>query len=334
MRVWSLQTGEPVTPQRALFALPLSASFSPTSSSFQVSGVGARRWEFQADTRSARVLEKLAQLFSGHEVTGTDLVPLPVDRLIDLAKDPELAGTLTPSDGRRWRWLVANEYLAQRNWAAAESSLAVLATDAGAIWEVLSAHGQALAELGRWTESAAAFTRALARRPDSTELMYYAALARAAGGNPGAIESECAAGLQKFGATRNPDRAHWLAGLCVLAAVPDDATRARVRDLAQLAADVEPDLERFVSVHATALLRARDPSRAAAMLEDVMNRPVAGERGPETLLVYALAQRALGRFRDATASTARFDSSPLRPTMPWHRRFEAETWLRELRVRK
>jgi serine/threonine protein kinase/WD40 repeat protein len=334
MRVWSLQTGEPVTPERALLRLPLSASFSPAGSSFQVSGAGVRRWELQADTRSARVLEKLAQLFSGHEVTGTELAPLPIDRLIDLAKDPELAGTLTPSDGRRWRWLVANEYLAQRNWAAAESSLAVLATDAGAIWEVLSAHGHALAELGRWTESAAAFTRALARRPDSTELMYYAALARAAGGNAGAIQTECAAALQKFGATRNPDRAHWLAALCVLAAVPDDATRARVRDLARLAADVEPDLERFVSVHATALLRAKDPSRAAAVLEDVVNRPVAGERSPETLLVYALAQRALGRFRDSTATMARFDSSPLRATMPWHRRFEAEMWLGELRLRK
>src|SRR4029453_10897703 len=28
MRVWSLQTGEPVTPERALLRLPLSASFS------------------------------------------------------------------------------------------------------------------------------------------------------------------------------------------------------------------------------------------------------------------------------------------------------------------
>jgi len=31
---------------------------------------------------------------------------------------------------------------------------------------------------------------------------------------------------------------------------------------------------------------------------------------------------------------ARYEASPLRPTMPWHRRVEAETWLRELRARQ
>jgi tetratricopeptide (TPR) repeat protein len=229
--------------------------------------------------------------------------------------------------------MVANDSLARKEWSAAEPLLSAL-SDAPAIWEVHSAYGHALAELGRWTESAAAFTRALARRPDSTELMYYEALARAAGGAADAIETGCAAALRKAGATRNPDRAHWLAALCTLANGPDAATRARVRDLARLAADLEPDLERFVSVHAMALLRANDPSRAAAVLEEAASRPVAGERGPETALVYALAQRELGRFKASTHSAAQFDSSPLRPAMAWHRRFEAETWRRELRVRK
>jgi hypothetical protein len=230
--------------------------------------------------------------------------------------------------------MVANAYLARRNWAAALPHLSVLAADPEAIWEILSAYGHALAELGRWTESAALFNRALARRPDSTELMYYAALARAAGGVADAVQTGCAAALQKSGATRNPDRAHWLSALCTLAPLPDDATRARVRDLARLAADLEPDLERFVSVHAMALLRAKDAARAAAVLDEVANRPVAGERGPETALVHALAQRELGRLKASAESAARFDSSPLRSSMLWHRRFEAETWQRELRPRK
>jgi hypothetical protein len=208
MRVWSLQTGEPVTPQRALSLLPLSASFSPTGSSFRISGQGARGWELHPDTRSADVLEKLAQLFSGQEVAGTDLVPLPVNRLIDLAEDRELTAAMTPPEGRNWRWMVANEHLAQRNWAAAESVLAVLAKDPQTIGEVSAAHGHALAELARWSEAQQAFRVALARRPDWTELIYYEALARAAGGDPGAIETACARALQEFGATRNPDRAH------------------------------------------------------------------------------------------------------------------------------
>jgi hypothetical protein len=116
--------------------------------------------------------------------------------------------------------------------------------------------------------------------------------------------------------------------------VADDATRARVRDLARLAADIEPDLERFVTVYAMGLLRANEPSRAAELIEEVLSRPVAGQRGAETLLVYALAQRAVHQVNASSQTLARYEASPLRSAMPWHRRFEADAWLRELKPRK
>jgi hypothetical protein len=165
-------------------------------------------------------------------------------------------------------------------------------------------------------------------------LIYYEALARAAGGDSPAIDGACRAGLQKFGSTRNPDRAHWLASLCVLTAMPADTIRASVRELARIAADVEPDLEHFVTVHAAALLRADDAAHAAALLDDVLTRPVVRDRSAETLLVYALAQRTLGQQSAARQALARFDASPLRATMPWHRRFEAQIWQRALRTPK
>jgi WD40 repeat protein len=333
MRVWSVQTGEPITPQRMLStALPLSAAFSPTGPSFLVSGPGAQRWDLHPDLSSIDMLEKLAQLFSGHELTGSDLGPLPANRLIALAEDRELASAISASDPRNWQWMVAQEHLTRRNWGAAEPVLATLTADPRAIWEMHAAHGHALAELGRWAESAEAFGKALARRPDWTELIYYEALARAGGGDAGAIDAACTAALQKFGATRNPDRAHWLAGLCALATGQDDGRSARVRDLAQIAAAIEPDLERFVTVYATALLRANDPSRAAAVIEQVLKRPVAGPRGAETLLVYALIQRGLRHSNASSRTLARYEASPLRATMPWHRRLEAETWLRAFRA--
>ena len=332
MRVWSVHTGEPVTPLRSLHRLPLSASFSPSGSSYEVGGLGVRH--LRADLRSGSVLDKVAQLFSAHEVVGTDLAALAVERLIELADDGELARSIVPPEDRNWRWMVASAYLAGRNWAAAEPALASLATDAGATWEVLAAHGHALAELGRWIESAAAFTKARDRRPDSTELIYYEALARSAGGDTGAVEAGCRAALQRFGQTRNPDRAHWLAALCVLARALDDASRTRVRDLAGIAADLEPELERFVSVHAAALLRANDPLRATAAIEAVLERPVVAERTPDTLLVYALAQRARGRSAAASQSIAAFERAPSRPFMSWYRRLEAETRLLELRPGK
>jgi hypothetical protein len=121
-----------------------------------------------------------------------------------------------------------------------------------------------------------------------------------------------------------------LASLCVLAAATDDAARARVGGLARIAADLEPDLERFVSVYAAALLRAKEWSRAAAVFEDTLKRPAVRDRGAETLLVLALAQRTLGQAGASVRTLARFDRSPLRAAMSWHRRFEAETWRREL----
>jgi WD40 repeat protein/serine/threonine protein kinase len=332
-RVWSMETGEPVTPERAVALLPLSVSFSPKGPTFQVSGLGAQAWELRPDGRSLDVLEGIAQLLSGMELSGIELVTLPVDRLIRLVHDPRIAQTPSTSDERNWRWSAANAQLTERNWAAAATILATMARDPEAIWEMHASHGHALAELSRWSEAVHAFELALARRPDSTELIYYEALARAAGGDATAIDGACRAGLQKFGTTRNPDRAHWLASLCVLAAVPADSTRASVRDLARIAADVEPDLERFVTVHAAALLRAYDASRATAILDELLKRPAVRDRGAETLLVSAVAQRTLGQHSAATEMLARFDASPLRSTMAWYRRFEADIWRRELQAR-
>ncbi len=329
-QVWSLQIGEPLTPVRTMPVLPLSTSFSPDGSRLQVSGRDATVWDLRPDPRSAGLLERISQLLSGHELVATQLVPLPVARSLNLASDRALLQSIATADDRNWRWLVADQHLSQRNWTAAEAELSRLARDPQSIWELRAAHGHALAELGRWNDAARAFQGAIDRRPDSTELVYYKALASAAGGEASAIDSACADALQKHGATQNPDRAHWLASLCVLAAATDVAARARVGGLARIAADLEPDLERFVSVYGAALLRAKESSRAAAVLEDVLKRQAIRDRGAETLLVLALAQRTLGQVSASARTLGRFDSSPLRAAMPLHRRLEAETWRREL----
>jgi hypothetical protein len=163
-----------------------------------------------------------------------------------------------------------------------------------------------------------------------TELVYYDALARASGGDTTAIDRSCTAALQQLGQTRNPDRAHWLAALCVLAEALDESATARTRDLAGIAAELEPDLERFVAVFAAAQLRAGDGARAAALLQEILDRPAVRERSAETWLVHALAQRAAGDSRAAMASLGRFQASPLGATMPWHRRYEANVWQRFL----
>jgi WD40 repeat protein len=332
-RVWSMDTGEPVTPERAVPLLPLSASFSTSDSTFQVSGRGARRWQLRPEMRADDVLEKFVHWISGHELIGTELVPLPVNRLLDLANDSAITEALGASDAGNWRWIVANEHMTRRNWSAAEPILALLANEPQSIWEARAMHGHALAELGRWKDASQAFNKARERRPDSTELIYYEALARAADGDTRAIESECRTSLQTLGATRNPDRAHWLANLCVLADEPDHDSKTRIRELARLAADLEPDIDRFLKIHAMALVRTGESSRAAALLVEAMNRPTVRERAAETLLVYALAQRALGQVKASSQTRILFNNSPLRSAMLWHQRVEAGELLREFDAR-
>ena len=329
VRVWSLETGEALTPERSVGSLPLSASFTEDSASFQVAGRDATVTSLRPDMRGIDVLQRVSQLLSGHDLVGTELMPLTAERLEALARDDAVRETMSSIETRNWPWIVATSQINRRNWPAAEAILSTLASDNGAISAIHATHGHALAELGRWGDAARAFARARERGIGSTELAYYEAVARAAGGDADAIDRACASGLQKFGATRNPDRAHWLASLCVLASLPTEA-RGQIRELARLAAELEPDLERFVAVYATSLVQAGDSARATSLLDDLFKRPAVSERGAESLLVQGLAHRSSGRAAVA-AAIAQFDKSPLRSTMSWYRRFEADMWLRQMR---
>ncbi len=326
-RAWSIETGEPLTPERSVPLLPLSASFSPDGSRMQVGGFGATIWDLKPDTRPVATLERIAQLRSGHELAGTQLVPVPAQRLLDLARDPQTAQAIPPAVERKWAWMVVNQHLSRGNWSAVMAALAPLLADPNASWEVHSTHGQAQAELGRWAEAQRAFRSALARRPEWTQLIYDEALARAAGGEQSAIDEACAAALQTFGTTRNPDRAHWVARLCVLSSTLDDTGKARVRDLAQMVVDIEGDIGRHVGIYAAALVRANDFAQAEKLLLALMAPPQFREREEEAQLILAYAQRQLGRTRDSQATLARYQASAS-IFMRWERRIEAETWRR------
>ena len=238
--------------------------------------------------------------------------------------------SLATADDRNWRWMAANQHLTQRNWAAAETELSTLAKDPEAIWEVRAAHGHALAELGRWNDAARAFQSAIDRRLDSTELMYYEALARASGGDASAIASACAEGSRGTARRRIPiARTGWRASACCR----PQRTMPRERVSADWLA--LPPMSSLISSVSSASTPPRCFARRSLdaprqLLEEVLKRPAVRDRGAETLLVLSLAQRTLGQVSASARTLGRFDSSPLRAAMPWHRRFEAEIWRREL----
>ncbi len=329
-QVWSLGSGEPVTAVRELPQLAMAVSFAPDGSRVAFSGRDALTWQLRPDPRSTDSLQRASQLLSGHTIEGGQLVALPVHRVLELARDRDVIQSAAADDSA-WRRMLAGLHTLQRDWAAAASLLATLAAEPDAVWETHTASGHALAELGRWREAEAAFNAALARRPDWTELHYYAALARFAAGDRQAIATGCTEALRTVGATRNPDRAHWLASICVLTDMADTARQTQVVALARIAADIEPDSERFVMVHAAALIRASQPDRAEAILSELLRRNGRTfDLREEKVLALALAQKALGRSGAAAGTRAQFEATPATPSLPWHRRLEIDLWRREL----
>jgi predicted Zn-dependent protease len=186
-----------------------------------------------------------------------------------------------------------------------------------------------LAELGRWKEATVAFEAALRRRPDWTELRYYRAMARRGGGDADAVHRECAAALAESGGTRNPDRAHWLARLCVLDDRLDTQTAARVVDLSGPASDLEPDMQVFGVVHAEALLRTGRHDAAIALLNAVLARATDPSEWAEATALIALARGRLITAADRRA-VDRAAAAPAVAQLPWHRRLEVSLWREEL----
>ena len=204
-----------------------------------------------------------------------------------------------------------------------------MVADPDARWEVWAARGSVLAELGRWQKADRAFAAALARRPDWTQLLYFRALARYGSGDRDAIRDGCASALATHGRTKNPDRAHWLARLCVHGA--RDGDPAAVAHLARLASDIEPDIEVFGVVHAGALLRMGEYQHSLAILKQAAggSRGLTPWPGPPAALI-------LGRAGHGTGSPTKpvEDTAAAVPALPWYARIELDLWVEALTVRR
>jgi tetratricopeptide (TPR) repeat protein len=86
----------------------------------------------------------------------------------------------------------------------------------GAAW-AYTRRGEALALLERWDEAVADFAKAGALSPDEPVLHYRLALARLGAGDLAGYRSTCAALLDRFGQTEQPEAAQWVAWAAVLA---------------------------------------------------------------------------------------------------------------------
>jgi predicted Zn-dependent protease len=283
--------------------------------------------------RPLRVLKKLAALLSAHELSGSALMRLSAARIAQLAIDPEIQSALTPPTPTRWQWFIVHQHTFRRAWSDAERETAALTRHQDARWEMWMTRGHVLAELARWNDASEAFATALRRRPDWTQLRFYRALARRAGGDLDALRRECAAGLAEHGTTRNPDRAHWLARLCVLDDRLDAQAATRIADLARLASDLEAGTDAFGMVHAQALLRAGQREAAIASMNTVLSRTTLPAGWAEAPALVALARGRAVTPADRVA-VDRAAAAPAVAELPWYRRLEASLWREEFSRRR
>jgi serine/threonine protein kinase/WD40 repeat protein len=333
-QIWSAETGEPAGPRRPLPpALPSAVSFTADGSRFQIGGIDATVWDLRPLQQPLAYLKKIASFLSAHELSASTLVRLSPARVVELARDPDVLAALPPADASRWQWYMVNQYIFLRQWTDAESETAVMTRNPDAPWEVWMARGQVLAELRRWHEASEAFATALRRRPDWTQLRYYRAMARYGGGDVDAVRSECAAVLAESGTTRNPDRAHWIARLCVLDGGLETQTAARVVDLSGPAADLEPDMQVFGMVHAEALLRSGQREAAIMSMNAVLARTTDPSGWAEAPALVALARGGPVTVADRLAVN-RAAAAPAVAQSSWHRRLEVSLWREELLRRR
>jgi eukaryotic-like serine/threonine-protein kinase len=227
-RVWTF-AGDALTPERRVPQTPLSATFSPDGRRVQISGIDAEIWSLEPDARPVEQLRDLALRISGHQVDGTTLVPLATETLAAEADDPGVP----PQAERRWDHYAAVEALRSQRWSHAAEAFTRLLARPNASWNAWAGLGTALAEQARWKEAEKAFARALALRPDSTELLFFLALAQYAGGKSDALVVNCRQGLDRHIASRNQDRAYWLARLCRHQRMTSSSEISRVEERAQ-----------------------------------------------------------------------------------------------------
>ena len=224
--------------------------------------------------------------------------------------------------------MVAEYQQRLRNWPAAEAMLAPLAADPDTSWEIHATHGHVLAELGRWSEAQRAFRAALGRRPDSTQLLYYESLARVVRRRRIGSRHLVYGGAQEVRHdTQSGSRP--LARQAVR--IVGDARRRDEHPGSRPRSDRSGSGARHRAPRRRLCGGARScagPRAGGETPRRTAGPPASPRTGRKTQLLLALAQRQLGRTRESGRTLSRYEDATARLTLPWHRRIEADTWLR------
>jgi Flp pilus assembly protein TadD len=170
----------------------------------------------------------------------------------------------SPESPMTWHLREASSSESSGQWFAARWHLDRLIAATPRDGSLHARRGNALVQLGRWSEAAGDYAKAIEGKPDDPDLRYMHALALLGAGDRDGYRRACAAALGRFAATDAPAVAHRVVHTCV--AGPDavaDATPL-VR-LARLAVPYSRGNDRILGA---ALLRSGHPEEALARFQE------------------------------------------------------------------
>ena len=191
--------------------------------------------------------------------------------------------------------------------------------------------GMVRAELGQWKEAAADFAKAVELQEADVRVWYWHALVRLQAGDHAAYRKICAAMLERFGKTDEPNFAWYLAWTCVLGS-QEVADQARPVQVAERVVAKDPNNTAYRTALGAALYRAgrfaeaaRELGEASTLKPDPMTSP--GYAG----FFLAMAHQRQGNADEARRSLAKavqgLDSELA--TAPWNRRLTFQLLRRE-----
>jgi serine/threonine protein kinase/tetratricopeptide (TPR) repeat protein len=206
----------------------------------------------------------------------------------------------------------------------------------GAAW-AYQARGGAYAEAGAWDRAAADFSQWVKLRPEEPVPRYLQALALVAAGDLAGYRRTCAALVEHFGHTENPDVSHWVVWTCAL--VPDAVNDwGPLLRLAETAARGNPSNPTYANTYGIALYRAGRTDEAIKQLEAAHEAWVQAGTRPQihspayTWIFLAMAHHRRGSTEEARRWLAKALESPepkVKGAATWNRRLTLELFRRE-----